>query len=323
MDSRNNYLEIHKRILNVFGYGCLTPEISQYILHHLNQGDAVGFSHYRFEEVFQTLYDFYWSWSGNFAFYGLNLDSDFECKDLRRSDIYVGINIIILILDSYHEIQTSFPLKEEVVSFHLCENPRLAKQDYEKLLRLIGYSYFLEMEDSSEGACKNFSHMLGSFLHRINLSGVKLPGVDLSNSNLRKSIFAGAELNRAKLKGANLVEANFTGANLAGCDFRDAKIDRTVFCSANLSGANLSGLNLTKPDKLPDDAPPNEKESDIENLEGVNLNYANLSGAILLGVKLPNAILTNLKLDYANLKAAYLRAYPKTSDERNVMTALA
>lgn len=72
-----------------------------------------------------------------------------------------------------------------------------------------------------------------------NLSGLKLPRLDLSMANLAGCDFSGADLSESKLQGANLA-----GVNLAGAILKDADLSGADLSDANLKGANLAGANL-------------------------------------------------------------------------------
>jgi serine/threonine protein kinase, bacterial len=93
-----------------------------------------------------------------------------------------------------------------------------------------------------------------------NLSFLKLPGADLSETNfhsaqfqstnfqganLQKSDFGRANLTRANLRDANLSNSYFHHADLEGADLRGADLTEAYFTNANLRGANLCGANLT------------------------------------------------------------------------------
>lgn len=72
-----------------------------------------------------------------------------------------------------------------------------------------------------------------------NLSGLKLPRLDLSMANLAGCDFSGADLSESNLAGANLA-----GVNLAGAILKDADLAGADLSDANLKGANLAGANL-------------------------------------------------------------------------------
>lgn len=72
-----------------------------------------------------------------------------------------------------------------------------------------------------------------------NMSGLKLPRLDLSMANLAGCDFSGSDLSESKLQGANLA-----GTNLAGATLKDSDLSGADLSDANLKGANLSGANL-------------------------------------------------------------------------------
>ncbi len=72
-----------------------------------------------------------------------------------------------------------------------------------------------------------------------NMSGLKLPRLDLSMANLQGCDFSGTDLSESKLQGANLA-----GANLAGAILKDADLSGADLSDANMKGANLAGANL-------------------------------------------------------------------------------
>ncbi len=94
-------------------------------------------------------------------------------------------------------------------------------------------------------------------LYRANFSGANLTQVNLSGANLYGANFGESHLTQANLSGANLTQANLAQANLSEANFSE-----TFLTQANLSGANLTQANLTG-----------------AHLSGANLTQANLSGA--------------------------------------------
>lgn len=77
-----------------------------------------------------------------------------------------------------------------------------------------------------------------------NLSGLKLPRLDLSMANLAGCDFSGADLSESKLQGANLAGVNLAGANLKDADLSGADLSDANMKAANLAGANLEGADL-------------------------------------------------------------------------------
>ncbi|HJP20563.1 MAG TPA: pentapeptide repeat-containing protein, partial [Alphaproteobacteria bacterium] len=76
------------------------------------------------------------------------------------------------------------------------------------------------------------------------LSGLKLPGINLtqatlSGSDLNHSVLEGANLSGADLFATDFRHADLSGANLSQADMRGAQ-----FFGADLSGANLDEVDL-------------------------------------------------------------------------------
>ena len=242
INSCKENLEADEQIFGVLSYGYLSEEVSQYVIYHLLQDKSISSTPSKLKELFDKLYDLYWVWSNDFAFKNFQKTVPHVDVNLRHNDIHVGLNIIILLLKAYH--LGDFSLEK----LNLCENSSLSARDDEKLLRIIGYSYFLESQDSNEGACGVFSAILGKLFYNTRLENVKLQGVDLTNSDFHGGSFSRADLSRSKFSGANLSAVNFTRAILCGGDFRKSKMSDAVFRDANLDRANLSEADLRDAD---------------------------------------------------------------------------
>lgn len=103
-------------------------------------------------------------------------------------------------------------------------------------------------------------------LHRANLDGANLSGVDLrqvdmseasaQKVNLSRADLRGVNLAGANLRGANLLLADLRGANLGGADLRDARLSRANLSGANLSGADLRGATYSAKTRWPDGFDP-------------------------------------------------------------------
>ncbi|MGN6365416.1 pentapeptide repeat-containing protein [Asticcacaulis taihuensis] len=157
-------------------------------------------------------------------------------------------------------------------------------------------------------------------LSYINLTDMKLEGVDLSDANLTG----------ARLYGASLRDANFTRANLYGCDLRNADLRFARFDRADLRGACLRGANLTAASLIGADlregmiAFKDEKqglrlmkhEKRAGELDHAIFNGADLSGARMNGMQavsadfrdanVAGAVMSQAKLRKANLSGANL-----------------
>lgn len=175
---------------------------------------------------------------------------------------------------------------------------------------------------------------VGADLTEAELSGVHLPGVDMSGAILYRARFQGADLSQARLRSADLRRVDGTGANLrkadlceaklqyarlrradlGAADLRNAKLQRAQFDQAYLMWAKLDGAKLA-------DADFNKAYLKYARLSGVrgwrtnfalaDLNCADLTGAELSGADfsqayLRGAILTAAMLQHADFEGADL-----------------
>lgn len=121
------------------------------------------------------------------------------------------------------------------------------------------------------------------FMGRI-LDVAYLPGVDLSDCNLR-----GANLCSARLQEANLSRADLSGAFLDGAEFRKAIMEKTILRGANLTKASFGQTNM--------------KAINLSGaiLSGASFNKASLIGADLQGADLRDSFINEINLKGANL----------------------
>jgi uncharacterized protein YjbI with pentapeptide repeats len=143
------------------------------------------------------------------------------------------------------------------------------------------------------------AHLEGARLNRVDLRGAFLDDAHPERALLIVN-FDGARLERANLRSAGLLGALLVGAvlkdaQLQGAMFFDSDIERAILTGANLEGA-LFGI-------------PEPESSDRKraNLTGAHLENANLSHAALWGVVLAGAHLQGANLDRAHLEGADLR----------------
>lgn len=129
-------------------------------------------------------------------------------------------------------------------------------------------------------------------LYVADLTGIVMPGENLSGLS-----FGGRDLQRANLTVANLTEANLTEANLTGADLRMANLSGAFLVVADLTGANLSDADLGG-------AYMNSADLTRATLGGADLFMADLGGADLAGANLTKANLTKANLTDANLTGA-------------------
>lgn len=94
-----------------------------------------------------------------------------------------------------------------------------------------------ELLDRYAKGDRNFEQ---SHLHDIDMQGVSLHGIDLSESILTHINFSGADL-----RGADFGWADLSSANLEKVDLRGAILTRADLSRANLRGANLLKADLT------------------------------------------------------------------------------
>lgn len=123
------------------------------------------------------------------------------------------------------------------------------------------------------------------------LSGVRMPGVDLSHDNLDQIDLTSADLRRGIFNGAQLRQAYLTRCNLNRASFEDSHASGAVFTRSDLRGGNLNNADL--------------RGADLSNCD---LAFATLVGANLAGADLTEADLTMADLTDANLSGARLNA---------------
>jgi uncharacterized protein YjbI with pentapeptide repeats len=150
------------------------------------------------------------------------------------------------------------------------------------------------------------------------LSGLSLPGRDLTDAFLNYKTLRGANFADAQMHGALLQEATLTAANLAGAKLRGATLARADARYANFSGADLDGAELTGANL--DDASfadgvdsfgrthTNLRDADLSNAQArADFENANLTDARLVATRLGPANLRGADLTGADLHLADLR----------------
>ena len=233
----------------------------------------------------------------------------------RQIDIYVGLNITILLLELQRINQ-----KQEYSKTKIIFNPSTPADKVNswkfQLLRIINYSDLIHPG--------TFNSVVGQFLRGVDLSNIDLRGVSLSGANLRS-----ADLRGTYLRGADLSNAYLNGADLSGADLSGINLRGAYLRSVNLSGANLMGADLSESDlrgaylrnidlRGAYLSRANLRSSDLSNmdlrgaqleganLEGVNLSNTNLSGTDFRGAQLNNANLRKAQLSNADLRGVRL-----------------
>jgi Pentapeptide repeats (8 copies) len=114
---------------------------------------------------------------------------------------------------------------------------------------LLRYAKLLTQMEPSEGniACvERFlsypSHMKFPLLMGVDLTGLKLDGVNFIRANLTS-----ASLTRCCLRDADLMFGNFSRANLSAADLRGATLNETLWTDAIVSGCDLRGASGLTP----------------------------------------------------------------------------
>ncbi|MFI5689498.1 pentapeptide repeat-containing protein [Streptomyces sp. NPDC051636] len=126
---------------------------------------------------------------------------------------------------------------------------------------------------------------------------IKLPGVDLTDADLRAAFLIGADLHKATLHKANLESADLDRANLRGADMSGASLPWT-----NLVGADLRRADMGCGEESFDA----DTGDELGRYNCVNLQYASLEGADLRNAKMSDADLRNAFLSGADLRGADL-----------------
>ena len=119
-----------------------------------------------------------------------------------------------------------------------------------------------------------------------------LSGADLREADLRGSVLRGVSRGDDPLPGVNLSEANLRNANLKGTQLREANLSKADLVGAILRGSVLIGANLSS------------AKLEHADLSTALLREANLSKAGLAGANLRNAKLSGANFSGANLRGA-------------------
>jgi uncharacterized protein YjbI with pentapeptide repeats len=149
----------------------------------------------------------------------------------------------------------------------------------------------------------NGAWMDGMNLKKLNLVGVSLQEVLLSDANLHGANLAGANLQNAVLGDTNLQSAILGGANLEDAYLQESNLQGAYLKGAYLKDAYLILANLARADLRGAD------------LRSANLRDVDLKDADLRGAKLSNADLERAKLKGANLEHAVLKNVKVTEEQ--------
>jgi uncharacterized protein YjbI with pentapeptide repeats len=81
-------------------------------------------------------------------------------------------------------------------------------------------------------------------LEDVSLEDLRLPGLYVGRSELRRVSFRGSDLHFSAINWNDVVECDFRGTDLSGADLRSSRFVRCNFSKADLSGADLRGASF-------------------------------------------------------------------------------
>ncbi|MBE2315768.1 pentapeptide repeat-containing protein [Solirubrobacter sp. CPCC 204708] len=191
----------------------------------------------------------------------------------------------------------------------------------------------LTLEEDLTGLALPGRDLSGLFLVRKILKRANLQGADLRRSDLSASVFDGATLRWARLDrarmagtrfvGTDLREARFDGANLSGVYFRGAKsrrLNETSFRHATLNASHLERAELVAADLTESslyEAQLDWVDARQTILRDADLMWADLHGANLAGADLRGASLQGTNFcGAAGLDSARLAGAQYSPDTR-------
>jgi len=131
-------------------------------------------------------------------------------------------------------------------------------------------------------------------IHGVDLSGVNMSDAKLRNANLSDSDLRNVDLSNSDLRNISLINADLRGANLNNADLQDAILWNAKFHQSDFSDkpANLSEAKLHR-----------AKLNDAK-LQGVDLYAAELIDTVMISADLSGANLNKADLSGANLSGA-------------------
>lgn len=133
-----------------------------------------------------------------------------------------------------------------------------------------------------------------------NLESVRFPdGVDLSESDLSRTVLRAASMRGAILSNAQMIDTDLQGARLRGCS-----LDGAAMAGANLQGAEMTWARLAGVDFR--DSILRGVAMRGSDMQGANLTNVDLREADLRGVDLRGAILTGAQLKGARMERSLL-----------------
>jgi uncharacterized protein YjbI with pentapeptide repeats len=318
---------LHEQIYDVLGYAGLSQEIVAYVWELLAESDIDRL------RLFNRLHGFYQRWCQSEFLDAppnenlpqkklLNLRDQGIPTELRQVDVFVGLNVMILLFklhaaaqaEGYPRLPGSIPRSD--IWFHPCGEPGTDSFDPGQLLSIIHYADALEISTFTQAigphlasanlasanlASANLAsaNLASANLARADLSSANLARADLSSADLSSADLSSADLSSADLSSADLSSADLSSADLISADLSSAKLSSTKLVKADLSSADLSSADLSSADLISADL-------SSAKLVKADLSSANLARADLFNANLTKAKLTKAKLVSANLVSANL-----------------
>ncbi len=149
----------------------------------------------------------------------------------------------------------------------------------------------------------------------LDLTGVSLVGVNLSQANLRNTCWNRSDLRAAQMSGANLTNTIFSGSDLSQqASLQDANASGAIFNDVNFSLSNLTNTDFTNANLQA----ANLSQAILDRTIFINANLvrANLEGARIIGTKLSGASVFNARFAGALLVGADLAAAEDLTSEQ-------
>ena len=108
-----------------------------------------------------------------------------------------------------------------------------------------------ESRDQIMESLREERNLAGADMSELDLSGIKLVGLnmkgaDLHGSNLSHAILAGADMSEVNLTNAHLDKARIAGTSLRAANLRGATLIAAQVAGVDLQDANLAGADLSQ-----------------------------------------------------------------------------
>lgn len=164
------------------------------------------------------------------------------------------------------------------------------------------------------GADLSYAKLLNADLSDVDATGAYCWDTDFSHSRLIGTKLPCANLSYARLRSARLMNVDLAGAllpysNLERADLTDADIRKVDIVGATLGNASLRNARFS------------DADAGLADFSGVDMTGADLSGTDFGGASLVGAILLKANLAGANLNQAILSEASVSNDQRHSIIA--